>query len=84
MLSCGDSGFHVRVAFRTFTGREADVEVDDVGAVVEALGGAEHLLEVVVHEEVRGESNRNALQSACFDALVGFDPLLLLLGYDDR
>lgn len=30
----------------TFAGGEADVKVDDVGAVIEALRGAQHLLEV--------------------------------------
>ena len=67
----------------TFAGSEADVEVDDVGAVVETLRRAEFFCEVVIHEEIRREAYRHALQSTRIHALVGFNPLLLLLGYDD-
>jgi len=63
----------------TFTGSEADVEIDQVGAVVETLRRAKHIGEVGIQEKVCGQSHWHTLQAACIDALVGFYPFFLFL-----
>ncbi|KAK2983512.1 hypothetical protein RJ640_023046 [Escallonia rubra] len=66
----------------TFTGGKAEVEINNVEAVTVALRRAKLLRETRLEKRVGRDPKHIPFEPACFYALIGFNPVLQLVGLD--